>query len=340
MGAVGTWRQRPQLDLSQTGQNVASSFETAVIISSMSKTKRCEWCGGSLKESTGPGRPSKYCSASHRQMAYQARQQDQAVSKRIVETEAKVASHIFEAERIAATLQDSVRWRDGFMAITKEHHKAMQAVLDATSVTSTQSAFADISLKASSLAAFGATLDPGTDRLVKTLHDQFSGINNAFKAHLLHSATLPRQQLSEIVRQMSIKHDLVNVAGSAASLIQSAGLSKVLTSDIQRLARAANRADLASNLARPRSHEPPKNESALHEIVEPSLEEAELGLLFVLVVIAVFPGLLATSMAYVTQAAQDLLIMLRLLGRLTQADDAIPGILLLDAIIRRSQNGQ
>ncbi|WP_428115125.1 hypothetical protein [Candidatus Poriferisodalis sp.] len=131
-----------------------------------------------------------------------------------------------------------------------------------------------------------------------------------------------------------MRPDLAAVAEGAASLIQSVGLSKALTSDIQHIARAASRADYFADLTNPLGSEPLSHDSALNEIVEPSLEEADLSLLLILVVVAVFPGLWATSMAHMTQAVQDLLCVVRVLGKLTQVDDAIPGVLLLNAIIR------
>ncbi|WP_419854643.1 hypothetical protein [Candidatus Poriferisodalis sp.] len=355
------------------------------------------------------------------------------------EAGASVASHLLQAERIATALQDSVRWRDSFGAITAEHNKAMQAVLgSATAAAATRSAFANISrhtdslaaaraamapsvattlaaavkhnydiqkvldatnasaampsvfakigrhtdslaavgaamgpnaattlaaavkhnydiqkalgatgigppaqstltgigLQADSLKALGAAVDPGVDKLAKALHSQFDGITNVLKSYRIDPAVLPHRQMSEIMRQLSMRPDLAAVAESAASLARSVGLSRELAADIQHIAHAANRADMAADLVGPRDHDPISHDGALHEIVEPSLEEADFSLLLILVVMAVFPALLATSTAYVTQAAQDLLFMLRLLGKLTQVDDAIPGVLLLNAVIR------
>lgn len=355
------------------------------------------------------------------------------------EAGANVASHLLEAERIATALQDSVRWRDSFGAITAEHNKAMQAVLgSATAAAATRSAFANISrhtdslaaaraamgpseasslaaavkhnydiqealgatgagtaaqsalanighhtdslaaaraaigpgvatklaaavkhnndlqkaigttsiglpaqstltgigVQADSLKALGATVDLGVDRLARALHSQFDGITNALKSYRIDPAVLPRRQMSEIMRQLSMRPDLAAVAESAAGLARSVGLSQELAADIQHIARAANRADMAADLVGPQGHDPISHDGALHEIVEPSLEAADFSLLLILVVMAMFPALLATSTAYVTQAAQDLLFMLRLLGKLTQVDDAIPGVLMLDAIIR------
>ena len=39
----------------------------------LSRTLRCEWCGGEFRAPTGPGRPPRYCRRSHRQRAYEAR---------------------------------------------------------------------------------------------------------------------------------------------------------------------------------------------------------------------------------------------------------------------------
>jgi hypothetical protein len=35
----------------------------------------CAWCGGAFKSAAGPGRPQRYCRASHRQRAYEARRE-------------------------------------------------------------------------------------------------------------------------------------------------------------------------------------------------------------------------------------------------------------------------
>ncbi len=34
---------------------------------------RCAWCGGAIPPTRGPGRPRRYCRASHRQRHYEAR---------------------------------------------------------------------------------------------------------------------------------------------------------------------------------------------------------------------------------------------------------------------------
>lgn len=357
-------------------------------------------------------------------------------------TEASVASHLLEAERVATMLADSVRRQDGLAAIAAEHDKAIRAVVDATRIdTSTRSALANfgsftdsltaaraamgppaatamavavdrnnatqkaldatgagasalsalgrhtdsfatlgaalkpnvatalavavdhnnsiqkaigatradgstlsaltsVGLKTESLAALGATLDPGVDKVAKILHGQFADITSALKAHRVGAAALSHRQLSETVRQLSMRPDLAAVAEGAASLIQSVGLSKALTSDIQHVARAASRVDYFADLENPRDSEPLSHYSPLNEILEPSLEEADFNLLLSLVVLAVFPALWATSMAHMTQAVQDLLFVVRVLGKLTQVDDAIPGVLLLGAIIRSLRRPQ
>lgn len=35
--------------------------------------ERCRWCGRRLAQTSGPGRPRRYCRPSHRQRAYEAR---------------------------------------------------------------------------------------------------------------------------------------------------------------------------------------------------------------------------------------------------------------------------
>lgn len=40
-------------------------------------TRSCEWCGGGFPVETHPGRPRRYCRASHRQRAYEARREAQ-----------------------------------------------------------------------------------------------------------------------------------------------------------------------------------------------------------------------------------------------------------------------
>ena len=221
------------------------------------------------------------------------------------------------------------------LAAAVKHNNDIQRALGTTGIgLPAQSTLTGIGLKADSLKALGATVDPGVDRLARALHSQFDGITDALKAYRIDPAVLPNKQMSEIMLQLSMRPDLTAVAESAASLARSVGLSQELAADIQHIARAANRADMAADLVGPRDHDPISHDGALHEIVEPSLEEADFSLLLILVVMAVFPALLATSTAYVTQAAQDLLFMLRLLGKLTQVDDAIPGVLLLNAIIR------
>lgn len=403
----------------------------------MTKSRQCEWCGDPLPELNGPGRPSKYCSASHRQLAYQARQQDEAVRRQMSKAEASVTSHLHEAERLATMLGDSMRWHDNFTAIQAEHDKAMRAVLgaakidaatrsaltgigqradalaaaratlmpsaaadalatavDQTSViqkaldatridtsmksalagigervdalgaalkpnaaaalaaavdrtnatqkaldaarahTSDLSALTGIGQRIDSLAALGASLNPGVDQLARTLHSQFNGVADALRSHRFDPMGPSQGQVAEAIRRLSMRDDLAEVAASAANLIKSVGLSSELASNIQRCARAANRNSLVADLTSPQDLGPLYHDSALHEVVEPSLEEADSSLLFIFVVIAVFPALLAIPMAYMTQAVQDLLFMVRVLGKLTQVDDAIPGVLLLDAVIR------
>jgi len=39
----------------------------------MEKMMHCAWCGGGFARSQGRGRPRRYCRASHRQRAYEAR---------------------------------------------------------------------------------------------------------------------------------------------------------------------------------------------------------------------------------------------------------------------------
>ncbi len=221
------------------------------------------------------------------------------------------------------------------LAAAVDHNNSIQKAIGATRADgSTLSALMRVDLKTDSLAVLGATLDPGVDKLAKILHGQFADITSALKAHRVGAAALSHRQLSETVRQLSMRPDLAAVAEGAASLIQSVGLSKALTSDIQHIARAASRADYFADLENPRDSEPLSHDSALNEILEPSLEEADFSLLLILVVVAVFPALWATSMAHMTQAVQDLLFVVRVLGKLTQVDDAIPGVLLLNAIIR------
>ncbi|WP_419909618.1 hypothetical protein [Candidatus Poriferisodalis sp.] len=221
------------------------------------------------------------------------------------------------------------------LAAAVKHNYDIQKALGTTSIgLPAQSTPTGIGLKADSLKALGATVDLGVDKLARALHSQFDGITNALKSYRIDPALLPHRQMSEIMRQLSMRPDLSAVAESAASLARSVGLSRELAADIQHIARAANRADVAADLVGPRDRDPISHDGDLHEIVEPSLEEADFSLLLILVVVAVFPALLATSTAYVTQAAQDLLFMLRLLGKLTQVDDAIPGVLLLNAIMR------
>ena len=41
--------------------------------SAANRGTRCEWCGVDLPKVAGPGRPRRYCRASHRQRAYEAR---------------------------------------------------------------------------------------------------------------------------------------------------------------------------------------------------------------------------------------------------------------------------
>lgn len=403
----------------------------------MAKYKQCEWCGDPLPESTGPGRPSKYCGASHRQLAYQARQQDEAVRRQMSKAGASVASHLLEAERFATMLGDSMQWHDNFTAIKAEHDKAMRAVFGATKVDAvTRSALTDIGHRADalataraalmpsaaatalatavdqssaiqkvlgatrieasmmsalagigervdalgaalkpntaaalaaavdrtnatqkaldaarahtsdlsaltgigqridSLAALGATLNPGVDQLARILHGQFNGVADALRSHRFDPIGPSQGQVAEAMRRLSMRADLAEVAASAANLIKSVGLSSELASNIQRCARAANRNGLVADLTSPQDLGLLSHDSALHEVVEPSLEEADSSLLLIFVVIAVFPALLANPMAYMTQAVQDLLFMARVLGKLTQVDDAIPGVLLLDAVIR------
>lgn len=221
------------------------------------------------------------------------------------------------------------------LAAAVDHNNSIQRAIGATRADgSTLSSLMSVGLKTDSLAVLGATLDPGVDKLAKILHGQFADITSALKAHRFGAAALSHRQLSETVRQLSMRPDLAAVAEGAASLIQSVGLSKALTSDIQHIARAASRADYFADLENPRDSEPLSRDSALNEILEPSLEEADFSLLLILVVVAVFPALWATSMAHMTQAVQDLLFMVRVLGKLTQVDDSIPGVLLLNAIIR------
>lgn len=215
-----------------------------------------------------------------------------------------------------------------------EQVRVAHEVLNATRIdSSTLAWFADVGRYADPFAALGAALDSGAVELAGAVHRQFGGITNALKACSMVSAVLPHEQLSETVRMLSMRPDLVEVAESAARLIQAVGLSGELAADIQRLVRSASRDDVFADLASPEDVEPLSPDSALHEIVEPSLEEADFSLLLIIVVIVVCPALLATATAYLTHAAQDLLFWTRLVGKVTQEEDAIPGVLLLAAII-------
>lgn len=41
----------------------------------VTKIRRCEWCGTRFAVAGGPGRPAKYCRRSHRQRHYEARRE-------------------------------------------------------------------------------------------------------------------------------------------------------------------------------------------------------------------------------------------------------------------------
>lgn len=41
----------------------------------MESVRHCAWCGGVFTVGRGPGRPKRYCRASHRQRAYEARRE-------------------------------------------------------------------------------------------------------------------------------------------------------------------------------------------------------------------------------------------------------------------------
>ena len=44
------------------------------------KSTTCLWCGRTIEQPDGPGRPPLYCSASHRQRAHQLSKQQKAVT--------------------------------------------------------------------------------------------------------------------------------------------------------------------------------------------------------------------------------------------------------------------
>lgn len=334
-------------------------------------------CGKPLPEPSGPGRPARYCSAAHRQKAYQDRIRANAVGQEILAAQSEVEKHLAQAAQGVTAMADSTRWAESAAAIAASHKKALDALsprvvgelgvskLERALMADVRAAEAVVSLSAVDEAAMrtveaeramaanvtrsleaeramaadatrafeperaAAALGSHVTGLAAAMHRPFSDTTHALSAYMNETELLSKTQFAETANRLASASDLLDVARSAAGTVTAARLTQGFATDIGRLARHVDDLDVEDRSGNSESLDEIEDDPNLSAIIGPSLNVADPALLLVLVAVTVYPSLFGTATTHLIQALQDTLFWLRMLGRLTTVDDAIPGVLLL-----------
>ena len=322
----------------------------------MTKHRACEVCGKPLLTPSGPGRPARYCSASHRQQAYQERIRANAVGQQFLAAQSQVERHLAQAVQGVTAMADSTRWAEGAATIAAGHKKVLDALslsaVGALGVSKLERSMADeATMRAAAVGSLSAVDEamkraveadralmadarasasgPNVTGLTEAMHRSLSATTHALGSYMKETELLSKTQFTETVHRLASASDLLDVARSAADTVNAVRLTQGFAADIGRLAREVGDLRVGD---RPENFSPLdeiEDDQSLSAIVGPSLEIADPALLLVLVAVTVYPGLFGTAATHLVQILQQAHFWLRMLGKLTTVDDSIPGVLLL-----------
>ena len=322
----------------------------------MTKHRACEVCGKPLLTPSGPGRPARYCSASHRQQAYQERIRANAVGQQFLAAQSQVERHLAQAVQGVTAMADSTRWAEGAATIAAGHKKVLDALslsaVGALGVSKLERSMTDeATMRAAAVGSLSAVDEamkraveadralmadarasasgPNVTGLTEAMHRSLSATTHALGSYMKETELLSKTQFTETVHRLASASDLLDVARSAADTVNAVRLTQGFAADIGRLAREVGDLRVGD---RPENFSPLdeiEDDQSLSAIVGPSLEIADPALLLVLVAVTVYPGLFGTAATHLVQILQQAHFWLRMLGKLTTVDDSIPGVLLL-----------
>ena len=292
----------------------------------------CRWCGQQFERTDGPGRPPQYCSASHRQQAYQARQQSRAATQAL----ASITPHFTSSfvtrgapdMSFMTELQDSIAASLPDMSFMTELQDSIAASLpDMSFMTELQDSIA-ASLPDMS---FMTELQ---DSIAASLPDM------SFMTELQDSiaASLP-----DIASQMAMSNSLIDYAVSALNGVRLVGLSSDMTSAIDDIMLRLPDVEftIVSDEDDTRHLETSvvdlvdeqlQGHPELAEIVGPDNQGIRTRVYLSLLVCLSIPLVLRISSQILTWIIDKSFFYLRLLGVLPQLDPAIGGITLIYTI--------